>query len=50
MLQLITTRLIWQAFLYNTLVMSFKKFYIHLMDKYNVNLKRHISDGTTYVG
>ena len=42
---LITTRLIRQGF---RLVFSFKKFfvkYIHLLDKYGVCMKRHISDG-----
>ena len=44
----ITSRLIKQGFLYTKLVTSFKKFYvkyIHLVGKYNVCLKNHISDG-----
>ena len=53
--KLITTRLIKQGFLYTKLVKSFRNFYvkyIHLMDKYNVCLKRHISEGICglYVG
>ena len=53
--RLITTRLIRQGFLYVKLVKSFKKFYVkytNLMSKYNVCLKRHISDGVCglYVG
>ena len=37
-----------QGFRYSKLVKSFKKFYvkyIHLMDNYNVCLRRHISEG-----
>ena len=44
----ITSRLIKQGFLYTKLVTSFKKIYvkyIHLVGKYNVCLKNHISDG-----
>ena len=53
--RLITTRLIRQGFLYVNVVKSFKKFYVkytYLMSKYNVCLKRHISDGVcgVYVG
>ena len=45
---MITSRLIKQGFRYTKLVKSFKKFYvkyIHLMDNYNVCLRRHISEG-----
>ena len=52
---MITGRLIKQGFRYSKLVKSFKKFYIkyiHLMDNYNVCLKRHISEGICplYIG
>lgn len=45
---LITTRLIKQGFRYGRLVRSFKKFfvrYVHLVDRYGVCLKRHVSEG-----
>ena len=52
---MITSRLIKQGFRYSKLVKSFKKFYvkyIHLMDNYNVCLRRHISEGICplYIG